>query len=119
MSNIEKANNEIFFFGLFKFAGDQMKKEAIYASKPFTNWGYLGRDIMINKWASQKVTTTGPKARLQLLEELIHTQKIIKVEDYLERLKFSVSVRQAQRDLKNHPQLKPVGFTRNKFYQVI
>ena len=41
MADIAPAPDELFFIGLYKIGGKQMKNECLYSIKPYRKWGYL------------------------------------------------------------------------------
>lgn len=116
MLGIEPALHEQFFIGTRAFAGKQMFDDAWLSLEPYRAWGYLGRDILVNK-APQGGRTLVPEAtRRSVLDELIRGRPRIRVEDYRKALGGWVAPRQAEKDLARHPKLKAVGNTRGRYY---
>lgn len=118
MNGVAPANNELFFLGLFPTGSSRAIYEVTLSLKSYQKWGYLGADLMINKAASRSdLTTIAASQRRIALAELILKKERISVEDYMEKLKFHVSRRQAERDLKGHSSLVGKGNTRRKIYR--
>lgn len=116
MTNILPAQNEQFFIGIYKAGGKLMKEECFYAIKPYCQWGYYSKDLLINKAQIPRKTLISVSQRKAIIDELLESHKRIRVKDYLEKLNFQVHRRQAQRDLKNHKRLKSCGHTKGKYY---
>ena len=116
MVDIPRAKNEQFFIGIYKAGGKLMKEECFYSIKPYRQWGYFSKDLLINKAQLSKRTLIPISQRKTILDELLKSCKTITVQDYLEKMNFQIHRRQAQRDLKNHKKLKPQGQTRGKYY---
>ncbi|MGK5084516.1 hypothetical protein WDW37_14570 [Bdellovibrionota bacterium FG-1] len=124
MTDIPCAKHEQFFIGLRSLGGKLMREDAEQSIKPYNKWGYLGREVLINK-ASQNISTLNSKktwiprrARLAVLDGLLENRSRITVREYREKLHHSVSLRQAEMDLKENPRLKPFGNTRARHYLV-
>jgi hypothetical protein len=116
LAHVVPANHELFFIGLFAFAGKRMQRESSFVTKPYLNWGYLGSETMINKFRAGDLTNSIGRYRKLILKEILAKTDRITVEEYRQALGFTVSQRQAQSDLKSDDGLKPVGFTRNRYY---
>ncbi len=117
LTDIAPAQNEQFFIGLYKAGGKLVKEECFYAIKPYRQWGYFSKDLLINKAAkTYKKTWISISQRKAIIEELLKSHKKITVQDYLEHINFQVHRRQAQRDLKNHTKLQSQGRTKGKYY---
>ena len=119
MTNIQLAPNEQFFIGLYKPGGKLMKEECFYSIKPYRKWGYFAKDLLLNKARVFQKTLIPLSQRTALIDELIKTRKQITTQDYLEKINFKIHRRQAQRDLKNHKNLRAKGNTNNRYYNVI
>ncbi|MGK5089170.1 hypothetical protein WDW86_16590 [Bdellovibrionota bacterium FG-2] len=122
MTHVACASGEQFFIGLRSFGGKLMREDAQGSLMFYSKWGYLGREVLINK-AQQRVAATNskktwmpPRARLAALESLLYTRTRITVRDYREKLHNAVSMRQAELDLKGCPLLRSVGHTRARQY---
>ncbi|MDE0119952.1 MAG: hypothetical protein OXM55_08110 [Bdellovibrionales bacterium] len=116
MTDILPAQNEQFFIGIYKAGGKLMKEECLYAIKPYRQWGYYSKDLLINKAQISKKTLLSISQRNTIIDELLKLHKRIRVKDYLEKGNFQIHRRQAQRDLKNYKRLKPCGHTKGKYY---
>lgn len=49
MKGIPPAKGELFFIGLYGVGSKMALREALLALPAYKNWGYFGRDLMINK----------------------------------------------------------------------
>ncbi len=116
MANISPAQNEQFFIGLYKPGGKLMREECFYSIKPYRKWGYFAKDLMLNKARVSQKTLIPLPQRTALIDELIKARKKITTKDYLEKINFKIHRRQAQRDLKNHKNLRAKGNTKNRYY---
>ena len=112
MNSIPPAKNELFFIDLYKPGSKFLYREAFYSTKMYKKYGYLGKELLINK-AKPSIKTLIPlNQRQAILSELLETRKTLTVKEYLSELQ--IPPKQAQRDLKNHPQLRSYGNTRNR-----
>ena len=118
MTDISPAKNEQFFIGLYKAGGKLAKEECFYSIKPYRQWGYFSKDLLINKAKATEKTLIPIHQREAIINELLKSHKRITVQDYLEKMNFQIHRRQAQRDLKNHKKLKAYGQTKNRYYKV-
>ena len=119
MTHISPAKNEQFFIGLYKAGGQLVKEECFYAIKPYRQWGYFSKDLLINKALPPKKTLISVSQRKAIINELLKSHKRITIRDYLEKINFQIHRRQAQRDLKNYKQLQAYGNTKNRYYKVL
>ena len=119
MTNIPPATDEQFFIGIYKVGGKLMKEECFHAIKPYRQWGYFAKDLLINKAEPPTRTLLSSAQRQVIINSLIKKKKKLTVQDYLEEINFQIHPRQAQRDLKNHPQLKPYGYTKGRYYMPV
>ncbi len=119
MCGIEPASQELFFFDAYSIGSSLFYQEASHFTKIYRKWGYLGKDLMLNKTISTGKTLMSSQQRKTILEGLIQKRKAITVNDYLSELNFQVHRKQAQMDLKEHKKLKPKGHTRNRIYFVV
>jgi hypothetical protein len=99
MNEIDPAPGELFFVGLRKLAGKEMRLDATLALTLYRKWGYLGRELLVNKSARFKGTLLPPEAREAALSELIKARRRFSTRDYIDHLGGLVSVRQAEMDL--------------------
>ena len=112
---------ELFFIGTRAFAGKQAWLDASRSLSIYKKWGYLGREILRNKAASQlgeKLTLVSAHVRRSVLNDLIQRQTRIRVSEYRAALDGQVSLRQAERDLRGSAALRAVGETKGRFYVV-
>lgn len=116
-------NAELFFVGVFQFAGKQSKLDAEYALRPFLKWGYLSShpliDVSISKTnlACRQVTLLDSTKRQKILQKLQQEKNRITVFDYQSACGMGVlGLRQAQRDLKMWLGSKAIGNTKGRSY---
>lgn len=113
-----KANWEQYFIGQRRLAGKAMVDDARFALSEYKRWGYLGREIPFNKAsaARARVCTIDSGTRLELLKALLESSPRITTRDYWNAIGRAVSRRQAERDLRNSPLLRPIGRTRGRCF---
>lgn len=114
----QKAPYQFFYIGLYPIAAKQMLKQALDPHPIYAKWGYYATDPMWSKSTKlRQATTLKPSERKKILKKLIEEKKEITVSDYLRACHFSVHRRQAERDLKEAPQLKAIGNTKLRVYR--
>lgn len=122
MANVPIAPWEQFFIGLRKVGGRQMALDAATPLLVYQKWGYLGRDLLVNKARSRmserNVTLLSPKVRRIMRDELLSRRDRITVAEYRAALGERISARVAELDLANDDRLSPCGNTRGRFYRV-
>lgn len=106
---------EQFFIGKRRIGGRAMFEDARFSLEEYRKWGYLSREILINKpklgTASYSVGT-----RYQILIDLLSVHSRITTDLYWETIGRAVSRRQAERDLLACKLLKAVGRTKGRFF---
>lgn len=128
VSAIERAfptkTNDLYFIPLQRPNRILTEEAILYQSEPYARSGFVGAASLLSKGRVPLDTTVMTKgARQRVLQRLIGESskkgsgKEITVESYITACKGMVSRRQAQRDLENEPQLKAIGFTRNRRYR--
>jgi hypothetical protein len=92
--------------------------------KPFKKWGFFSAELPISGKRNLRKTLMTKKQRLQLLKDWLRSwprewprDRAFSVSDYLEKLNYQVSLRQAQRDLESCAYIKAFGQTRGRFYR--
>jgi hypothetical protein len=122
LTGVLPASGEQFFIGLRKVGGKQMRLDAEFPLQAYRKWGYLGRDLLLNKASGQAAilnrTLVPATVRKHGLGRLMEERKRLTVEDYRKALDYRVSRRQAELDLTREKRLTPVGQTRGRFYRV-
>ena len=116
MDSVPPAKNELFFINLYLPNSKFLYREAFYSTKLYKQYGYLGKELLINKAKPAHKTLIPAKQRKVILNELLKTKKTLTVKEYLRELGFQLHPKQAQRDLQNHPRLQAYGNTKNKVY---
>ncbi len=115
---IKPVAGEQFFIGHSALGSQRMQQEATLSAEPYETWGYLGRDILINKFSNKTLTLISKKKRARLLRNILQQNKQVTVAQYRQELNHLVSQRQAERDLRESELLKPRRHTRGRFYVV-
>ena len=116
MDSVPPAKNELFFINLYNIGSSFLYEEAFYSTKIYKQYGYLGKELLINKAKPAQRTFIPAPQRKVILNELIKTKKTLTVKEYLRELNFQIHHKQAQRDLQNHPRLQAYGNTKNRMY---
>jgi hypothetical protein len=120
MTNCERGQQELFFIGLRALGGDLAFEDAVLSAWAYRRWGYLGREVLINKAGASHMATSSsrisPKARRHVIHQILEQSPRITVNDYMQKLDGRIERRQAERDLKAHPQLRAIGNTRGRYY---
>ncbi|MEK6772626.1 MAG: hypothetical protein AABY64_01690 [Bdellovibrionota bacterium] len=121
-TNIEPANQEVFYIGLNTFAGKEFKKDVHFTIQPFAKWGYFCQDLAVSKFKSEAKLENSNlypvESRKNLLHKLFESKKRISVKDYLKIIEYSISQRQAERDLKMFSGVRAIGNTKNRTYSL-
>jgi hypothetical protein len=114
--------SEQFFIGVRGFATDQIRTESEKSLKAYRKWGYLGSEMLVNKFKHQQTeksrTYLDAKTRKQILKNLMKRKMHFTAEDYREECGDAISIRTAQLDLQNEAGLKTLGNTRDRIYFV-
>ncbi len=113
---IKKANGEQFFIGKRKIAGSLMLDDVRFSLEEYRRWGYFGREVLVNKQNESTQPHLAYSTRIEILKELLKTHPKIKTRHYWEAVGKCISIRQAERDLRNFPHLKSCGHTKGKFF---
>lgn len=122
LSGVSPACDELFFFGTRKLGSAAMVRDAAESSITYRRWGYLGRDLLVNKanpsaFKSIGSTLLPASVRERLRHELARSRARFTIHDYQTTLDFRVSRRQAELDLARDPEILAVGRTRARFYR--
>ena len=121
-------SEELYFIPLQRMNRVLVAEAVDYLSSPYEKSGYVGSAWLLSKSIlpmsdlEGESTTLDHRARARVLREVVdqlHDGDSITVDDYMERCRFQVSRRQAQRDLARCEQLRAVGFTRGLRYTKI
>lgn len=92
----------VFFIGVFKFGGKQLRNEAFDSIALYSKWGYYAKTPMVNfrfLSSNPKRTFIKKEQRLEKLKDLFAIKKRIRIQDYIEYLDYKVSKRTAELDL--------------------
>jgi hypothetical protein len=118
LGGVERGRGELFFIGLRSFGGKLARDDARWSLDLYRRWGYLGRDLLINKDArlQGKLTLLSLGARRDAIGELLARRERFTVADYERKLGGWITRRQAERDLGQDPRVRAVGKTKARFY---
>ncbi len=122
LSDIQMAQWEQFYIGQRRIGSKSMLEDALFPYSEYQKWGYLGREaLFVTKKRTDKKSrfSINPETRRRIIKSLFATHSRITVKLYLEALGYSISIRQAERDLKSQSFLKSVGNTRGRYYRKI
>jgi hypothetical protein len=118
-----KGNWEQFFIGLRKIAGKAMQDDARFAFSEYRKWGYLGREILLNKSGQGSIAEEGkrthtllPETRREILKEMLTSSARITTDVYWEAIGRCISRRQAERDLESSSIVRACGNTRARYF---
>jgi hypothetical protein len=118
---IKKTNGELFFIGLFRFAGTQASLQVMNANKTFLRWGYFSDAILVNKSniLTEGKTLLSPRRRVELILELAQKNLFFSTADYVAKLNGQISRRTAEADLKKCKFLRRSGNTKGRVYSLL
>lgn len=117
---LARSHWEQFYIGKRRIAGKLMLDDARFSLKEYRNWGYLAREVLVNKKSTRTLNgaaTYDPSTRTQILNELLKTHSRITTLHYWNAIGRCISRRQAERDLKHHPELQSFGVTKARFFK--
>lgn len=114
MHDFSPANGEQFYIGLYTFAGSTVYKLPEQSLRPYTKWGYLEKDPMLGK--QKKLLPFRREERLSILKSFMKRQSSVDVSEYLKLIQNQIGRRQAERDLRECPWLRPRGHTKGRRY---
>lgn len=104
-----KVEGELFFVGLRTIGSDSMRLDAQNPAEEYARWGFLGRENLSGKQG--RVTYPKPR-RLEILRDLSQKNARFTVNEYLNAISNSVSIRQAERDLNSAGFVRRLGKTK-------
>jgi hypothetical protein len=110
-----KSRGEQFYIGQRAVGGQEMFMDAMFSLTEYKNWGYLARDVPINK-AKPAMFHRDRETRQQVLNALLENSPRLTTAQYCAALGGSISKRQAERDLASCPRLKAIGNTKARMY---
>lgn len=111
---------EQFFIGLRSFAGKAMRDDAEWTLKPYLNWGYLGREILIHKYTPGRWTLMALEQRKHAILTALSQHSQGSISDLQKACGGNVTRRQLERDLdllKSEGKISRSGNTRGTIYQ--
>ncbi|MFM8315494.1 MAG: hypothetical protein ACKOA8_14515 [Deltaproteobacteria bacterium] len=108
---IPKAKNELYFIGLRNPKSDELAKDAQYSTSEYEQWGYFSRENLLPKTQNSKMNKT---KRLFLLQELGLRNSILRTSEYWDALGRSISMRQAERDIRESGFFRAFGKTSSR-----
>jgi hypothetical protein len=114
-----KAHWEQYYIGKRRIAGAEMLDDARFSLEEYRKWGYLSREVLLNKGSTPSAIQGGGyshEVRAAVLKELLESHVRITTKLYRNALENRISMRQAERDLKDSKLLRAVGKTRGRFF---
>lgn len=93
-------------------------RQVLLSNYFFNKWGFLGKEIFVNKAKLGKKSYLAKAKRQLLLAQFVTNKQTITVNEYLSFLENLISRRTAELDLKNSKLLKSRGNTKGKSYWV-
>jgi len=117
LASVIPAQGELYFFGTRTPGSTLVLKDVTMSLKPYSQWGYYGRDPLGSKLEVSNRTRLEKKMRMKILKDLLKKRSHVSVKDYREALSQMVSTRVAELDLKSLPGLKAVGRTKGLVYK--
>jgi hypothetical protein len=116
-ASIPKAPFQSYYIGLYGINPKQSLKQIKQNLKVYENWGFYCHELPLSKVTKNlKKTLISKSKRLEHLKHLLKSQKRLTVKEYLKSLNFAIHPRQAERDLKNFPNIKFMGNTKGRIY---
>jgi len=112
---LKKSNWEQFFIGQRRIAGQMMLDDARFSLAEYQKWGYLSREILLNK-KIENTHSYSLQTRQQILKALVESSPRITTDAYWNALGQSISRRQAERDLRSCSLLKSIGETKGRYF---
>lgn len=85
----------------------------MFSLAEYLDWGYLGRETLINK---STAGTLRPETRREILKELLKSNSRINAREYWEACERRLSLRQAERDLQGSDLVRPLGRTKGRIH---
>jgi hypothetical protein len=122
MVAIKPAGDEIFWIGVYPFAGPTTKNLITTSNKAFARWGFFGREILVNK-ASLAVSKSPAKTMLKkferdsILRNLAKAGASFSVSDYINDCDGLLHRRTAELDIANAKFLRSTGQTQGKRFR--
>ena len=116
---VEPAAPQMFFVRDGQLRPEQDLEVAVASLTPYAQWGFFGNaDLAFSKRATSRSSSTmmSKSARAEVLQRLINSGRSFSVNDYLAACHGAVHRRTAERDVKEHPLLRPRGRTRARRY---
>ncbi|HTL12329.1 MAG TPA: hypothetical protein VL588_07565 [Bdellovibrionota bacterium] len=116
LSGIRAANHGLYFLGLRVPGGAHQREDARLAFGLYRRWGFLARDLLLNKAPRGDRTLIPWDVRREVLRDLLARSPRITVSDYEQALSGWVGRRQAERDL-TRAGLRGSGRTKARIYR--
>lgn len=111
--DFKKAGGEQYFIGLRQLGGKAMLEDAAFPLQAYCRWGYLARENLVSKSTSASLS---PQTRTEILKTLFAGERRVRTEQYWQAIGKCVSRRQAERDLRDHPNLRACGRTKGTYF---
>ncbi len=116
LSEIQPVPFQSYFIGLKPFAAASVRRASLAPCIPFENWGFAEDEILIHGIVNYPSGAFSKSARKNILEFLCKKKKKFQIQDYVFACRGSISIRQAQRDIKDFKLTRSVGNTKARVY---
>lgn len=115
-TNITELPYQSYFIGLRPFASVAIQVSALHPLKCYEKWGFAEDELQFNKAQLYPKNSFSKISRENLLKNYAFKNKRFYMTDYLDLCKHSISIRQAQRDLKSFSWIRSYGQTKARSY---
>ena len=121
MEGLPMEDFQLYFIGLQPLGGKSMREDAQYSLSEYKKWGFLGREVLLNKASFQadlKLRPLDKEVRQQKIKQLMDQHFQVNAKMYWKAVCESISLRQAERDLKSCEWLESFGQTKGRMYRL-
>lgn len=122
VEDLKPTDPQMFSIGSLLISHSRLIKQAQRSLKAYRRWGYLGDHSLISQkyLPPSTLTLVDPTFRQATLHALIKDRTgELTVSEYIEACGGQVHRRTAERDFADCPDLKKIGFTRNRRYRIV
>lgn len=117
---LKPAAVQLFFYDLYSPGGRLVRRAAEESLLEYKKWGFLSCERPVvdssNRAAAGRMDST---SRLNVLKRLLNEKKVIRLKDYMEAVKNSVSRQQALIDLKESGLAERTGSGRSAKWRLV
>ena len=119
VTSLPPAKSELYFIGLRPLGSAETLNDASLSSLEYEKWGYLSRENLLAKKRVagssriSRISCISKDKRLAILIDLVKVGRLLRTPDYWDAIDRCISLRQAERDIKNSGYFKSKGQTRS------